>query len=59
GGGYAVLSFLSESGLPLLPVPAWPRSVPLGVALGAAGFAAGLLLERFRGRRARRGSAAA
>ena len=51
GGGYAVLSFLGEAGLPLLPIPAWPWSLPLGVALGAAGFAAGLLLERTRGRR--------
>lgn len=51
GGGYAVVSFLAESGLPLISVPPWPRSLPLGVALGAAGFAAGLLLERSRGRR--------
>ncbi len=51
GGGYAVVSFLGESGLPIVPVPPWPRSLPLGVALGAAGFAAGLLLERSRGRR--------
>ena len=51
GGGYAVVSFLGESGLPLFPVPPWPRSLPPGVALGAAGFLAGLLIERFRGRR--------
>jgi SSS family solute:Na+ symporter len=51
GGGYAVVSFLGESGLPILSVPPWPRSLPLGVAHGAAGFAAGLLLERSRGRR--------
>ncbi len=53
GGGYAVFSFLGESGLPLLPIPPWPRSLPLGVAIGAAGFAAGLLFERSRDRRPR------
>lgn len=46
GGAYAVLSFLGEIGLRVLPIPAWPWSLPLGVALGAAGFAAGLVLER-------------
>jgi len=46
GGGFAVLSFLSASGLVSLPLPVWPRSVPYGLALGAAGFAAGALLER-------------
>ena len=46
GGGFAVLSFLSASGLVALPVPVWPRSVPYGLALGAAGFAAGALIER-------------
>ncbi|MEN6561595.1 MAG: hypothetical protein ABFD52_12545 [Acidobacteriota bacterium] len=48
GGGYAVLSFLADSGLRIIPLPAWPRSLPLGVALGAAGFLAGLALERRR-----------
>jgi len=48
GGAYAVVSFLSDSGLRLLPLPPWPRSLPLGVALGAAGFLAGLLIERGR-----------
>ncbi len=51
GGGYAVVSFLGESGLPLLPVPPWPRSLPAGVALGAAGFLAGFLIERLRAHR--------
>ncbi len=46
GGGFAVLSFLSASGLVSLPLPVWPRSVPYGLALGAAGFAAGALIER-------------
>ena len=50
GGGYAVVCFLEESGLGLFPVPAWPWSLPLGVGLGAAGFLAGLLVERLRRR---------
>jgi hypothetical protein len=50
GGGYATAGFLAESGLVLVPVPAWPKSLPLGVGLGAAGFLAGLALERFRRR---------
>jgi len=53
GGGYAVVCFLEESGIRLLSLPPWPRSLPLGVALGAAGFLAGLLLERLRRRRGR------
>ena len=43
GGGYAILCFLAEVGLPIVPVPVWPWSLPLGVGLGAAGFLAGLL----------------
>jgi solute:Na+ symporter, SSS family len=46
GGGFAVLSFLSASGLLPLPVPVWPRSVPWGLAFCAVGFAAGALIER-------------
>ena len=56
GGGYALVSFLSESGVWRLPIPAWPRSLPLGVACGAAGFLAGLLIERCRASRTRPGS---
>ena len=51
GGGFAFICFLEESGLRLVPVPAWPWSLPLGVGLGAAGFLAGLLLERLCRRR--------
>jgi solute:Na+ symporter, SSS family len=51
GSGHAIVGFLAESGLVLFPVPPWPRSLPLGVGLGAAGFLVGLLLERVRGRR--------
>jgi len=48
GGGYAILCFLDEAGLGLVPVPFWPWSLPLGVGLGGAGFLAGLLVERLR-----------
>jgi SSS family solute:Na+ symporter len=53
GGGHATVCFLAESGLALFPVPAWPKSLPLGVALGAAGFLAGLALEGLPSRRGR------
>ncbi len=59
GGGHATVCFLAGSGLALFPCPAWPKSLPLGVALGAAGFLAGLALERLPGRRGREGAAAA
>jgi solute:Na+ symporter, SSS family len=48
GGGYALAAFLSDAGLGIVRLPAWPKSVPLGVALGAAGFLAGLVIERRR-----------
>ena len=48
GGGYAAVSFLGDSGFRFLPIPAWPRSLPLGVAVGAAGFLAGLAIEACR-----------
>jgi SSS family solute:Na+ symporter len=51
GGGHATVCFLAGSGLGLLAVPPWPRSLPLGVGLGAAGFLLGLLLEGMRPRR--------
>ena len=51
GGGYALLSFVSDSGLRVLALPPWPRSLPLGVALGAAGFLLGLALESLRSSR--------
>jgi SSS family solute:Na+ symporter len=50
GGCYAVVCFLEEAGLGLVSIPPWPWSLPLGVGLGAAGFLAGLLVERLRGR---------
>ncbi len=59
GGGYAIVSFLAESGLPLLHLPAWPWSLPAGIGLGAAGFAAGLIIEILKVSRARPGRPAA
>jgi len=58
GGVYALLAFLAESGLPLLPIPPWPWSLPLGVGLGAAGFLAGLVLGKSRASAPRRGAPA-
>jgi SSS family solute:Na+ symporter len=55
GGAHAAAAFLGESGLRFLPVPPWPHSLPLGFALGAAGFLAGLGLERLRRPRPRPG----
>lgn len=48
GGGFAVLSFLESSGIVSLGLPAWPYSVPWGLAAGAAGFAAGFWVDRRR-----------
>jgi SSS family solute:Na+ symporter len=53
GGGHALVCFLGESGLRIASLPPWPRSLPLGVGLGAGGFLAGLIFERIRARRAR------
>ena len=46
GGGFSILSFLSSRGLLFVHLPAWPHSVPYGLALSAAGFAVGLLFHR-------------
>jgi SSS family solute:Na+ symporter len=45
GGGFALLSFFSA--LKILPIslPAWPFSVPYGVALSIFGFALGYLID--------------
>jgi SSS family solute:Na+ symporter len=42
GGGFSVLSFLSSLGALPFRLPAWPRSVPCGLALSAGGFVFGL-----------------
>jgi SSS family solute:Na+ symporter len=48
GGGFAVLSFLSASGLLPLSLPVWPHSVPCGLALSVAGYLCGSFLDRSR-----------
>ncbi|MHB8053755.1 MAG: sodium:solute symporter family protein [Candidatus Aminicenantales bacterium] len=48
GGGFAVLSFLEASGLISWGLPAWPYSVPFGLALGGAGFILGMMIDRKR-----------
>jgi len=48
GGGFALASFLSAVNILPLRLPAWPFSVPYGLALSLLGFAAGLLFDRLR-----------
>jgi SSS family solute:Na+ symporter len=48
GGGFAVLSFLGAMKVLLLGLPAWPRSLPFGLALSAGGFLLGSILDRRR-----------
>lgn len=45
GGGFALLSFLSTLRIAPLSFPAWPFSVPFGVALSVFGFAVGYLVD--------------
>jgi SSS family solute:Na+ symporter len=45
GGGFSVLSFLSSLGALPFALPAWPHSVPYGLALSASGFAFGLMIH--------------
>ncbi len=49
GGGYAFLCFLDETGTLILGLPGWPSSLPAGLALSAAGFALGFLIEAVKG----------
>jgi len=46
GGGFALAGFLEEMGALSLGLPAWPRSLPYGLALSAAGFIVGSLLGK-------------
>ena len=50
GGTYALLGFLAGAGLLSWPLPAWPDSLPLGLALSAGGFVLGLVLEKLKAR---------
>lgn len=47
GGGFALLSFLSTLKILPFPLPAWPFSVPYGVALSGVGFVIGYLINNF------------
>ena len=51
GGGFAVLSFLAAAKVVPAVLPAWPYSLPWGLALSLMGFGAGLWLERAKRRR--------
>jgi solute:Na+ symporter, SSS family len=53
GGGFCIVAFLNDTGAVHLPVPTWPHSVPLGVALSAAGFLLGAGIEASQLRAAR------
>jgi len=46
GGGFSILSFLSSLGILPIHLPAWPRSVPYGLAASAIGFVAGWAFGR-------------
>jgi SSS family solute:Na+ symporter len=46
GGGFAIASFLSATGVLPLPIPAWPFSLPYGLGMSLAGYLLGGLLER-------------
>lgn len=48
GGGYALFGFLCEANLLPIQWMGWPHSVPYGVALCAAGFGIGFLIDRGR-----------
>jgi SSS family solute:Na+ symporter len=44
GGGFSILAFVNTYGLNL-PIPAWPHSLPIGIALSLAGFLIGLVWD--------------
>jgi solute:Na+ symporter, SSS family len=48
GGGFALAGFLAEMRLLPIFLPAWPFSLPYGLALGMIGFVVGLLIDRAR-----------
>ncbi len=52
GGGFSLLGFFDDAGIVHLGLPDWPRSVPAGIALNAAGFivGSGLSIIRRKGR---------
>ncbi|UCE42220.1 MAG: sodium:solute symporter family protein [Candidatus Aminicenantes bacterium] len=46
GGGFALVGFFCEIGILALRWPAWPFSVPYGLALSLAGFILGILIDK-------------
>ena len=48
GGGYSLVRFLCEVKLLPLSWPSWPYSIPYGLGLSLAGFAAGVIIEKYR-----------
>ena len=48
GAAFSVLSFLGSLHALPFTLPAWPGSVPFGLAASAAGFVVGLIVERRR-----------
>ncbi len=55
GGSCAIVGFLSEIKIVAIGWPAWPGSVPYGLALSLTGFLVGMLIDkyRYRGRSSR------
>ena len=53
GGGYSLLGFLCQIDVLPLQWPDWPHSVPYGLGLCLAGFAAGWVIDSFFRRGAR------
>lgn len=51
GGGYSVAGFLCEIQVLPLAWPAWPFSVPYGLALSGTGFGIGVLFHYFKERK--------
>jgi SSS family solute:Na+ symporter len=45
GGAFSVLSFLGSLGALPLRLPAWPHSVPYGLAASLGGFGMGMILN--------------
>ncbi len=49
GGGFALVGFFCEIGIIDLRWPAWPFSVPYGLALSLSGFLLGIIVDKIMG----------
>ena len=47
-GGYSVIGFLCSLDLLSVDCPAWPNSVPYGLACGLMGFVIGMVIDKYR-----------